>query len=117
MASGSIAARCSSSCAMPGFQRAIDTARCTAAVTERRSPKGGDPLVAITLPAGQTGGLDRGSGGLWLPGSAVSALSETGALAFGWRPPGRGAPRRFKLPDLLSRTIFTMTGLCAARSR
>lgn len=101
---------------VPGFQRAIDTARRTAAVTERRSPKGGDPLVAITLPAGQTGGLDRSSGGLWLPGSAVSALSETGALAFGWQPPGRSTPRRFKLPDLLSRTIFTMTGLYALLS-
>lgn len=92
-----------------GAERAITEARTAASVAAFVSPISGEAMVKLRLPDKGEGYLDPETGGVWLPGSVAQQLRTEG-LRWMTRKQ-RGETARFKMPNLLGRTIFTLTGL------
>jgi len=98
----------------PRFEEAMNRARKAAMESAFPSPISGAPMVELTVDdALHRAYLDRQSGGVWLPGDAVDELGAQDKLRLSWSARDRGEVRRFPLPNLLARTVFTLTGLYA----
>lgn len=95
---------------IPALDQAIHAARREGQPGELTSPASdGEPMVRLGLPSPSEVHLDRKSGGVWVPGKAAQAP----ALSVSWSAATSAEPMRFKLPSLLARTLFTLTGLYA----
>lgn len=95
------------------FSRAISEARTRAMESKFAGPGHGRPMLAIKTPgSGGPACLDPASGGVWLRGSTVRALYESGEMviepARGGGASSRSTGRR--LPRLWPRTVLTLAG-------
>ncbi len=91
------------------YNERIADARRAASVSSHRSPVTGEPM-ATTEIAGAEAHVDRHNGGVWMPGAVVQRLQGSRELRVDWMRPGQ-APMRFQLPNLMLRSVFTLTGL------
>jgi len=99
------------------FDQALADATRVSSIGDRCSPVSNAPMADLVFPGGGTIARDPETGGVWVPGNEAASLRHDGALDIRWHAGAvTGAALRFRMPNLVSRSIFTLAGLYAVLS-